>query len=60
MMKVKAIAIRTAGLGCIEGDTHTDNAQMVMDKGTYYEVYVHENRQIRYSKKDWRLEVSEA
>ena len=58
-MTVTATAFKTIGLGCIEGDTHTNEAQRVEDNGTYYEVVVHENRTIRYTKKAWVLTIKE-
>lgn len=58
-MKVTATAFKTIGLGCIEGDTHTHEAQRVEDKGTYYEVVVHEALTIRYTKKAWVLTIKE-
>ena len=58
-MTVTATAFKTIGLGCIEGDAHTNEAQRVEDNGTYYEVVVHENRTIRYTKKALVLTIKE-
>lgn len=58
-MTVTAASLKTIGLGCIKGDTHTHEAQRVEDKGTYYEVIVHENRSIRYTKNAWALTIKE-
>ena len=56
-MKVIAEAKKTIGLGCIKGDVHEHNAVGVKDNGTYYEVYIHENWQVRYKKGVWRITI---
>jgi len=58
-MKVTATAIKTLGLGCIVGDTKTVIAERVEDRGMYYEVVVHRNRQIRFVKDAWVLAITE-
>ena len=55
MISVKAIAVKTIGLGCIVGDTCNHIAQRIDDKGTYFEVVIHENRKVRYRKDAWKL-----
>lgn len=59
-MTVKATAMETKGVGCIKGDFKVmDAVEMVFDKGTYYEVYFHKNRQMRFDKKAWELRITE-
>ena len=58
-MTVTMTAIRNAGIGCILGEMRTcEHVQQINDRGEYYELYFHANRQMRVSKNDWRLEVS--
>lgn len=57
-MTITIKAIRNAGIGCILGELHKyNNVQSVIDRGGYYELFVHENRQIRVNKKDWELTI---
>ena len=61
-MKVRITAIRTAGFGCIKGDTKTyDNVQMVEDKGDRWIIVKSRSKysvhEIIVSKNNWSLEI---
>ena len=59
-MLVIAIAKRTAGLGCVKGDTHrNEKVQRIEDKEDHFLVVIHENWKIRYEKKNWQLIIVE-
>lgn len=57
-MTVMATAVKTLGLGCINGDRHTyKHVARVEDCGTYFAIVFHENRKVRCNKEAWSLEV---
>lgn len=58
MINVKATAVKTMGIGCIAGDTHEYVAQRIEDEGKYFDVVIHENRQVRFSKEAWEIKIN--
>ena len=56
-MKIKATAIRTAGLGCIKGDTETFSAKRIEDDGDCLVAVRSENWLVYFNKENWKLEV---
>lgn len=57
MIKVKMYTTIGHSIGnVIAGDSHIIECQAVKDKGDYYSVVVHANREVRYSKKYWAME----
>lgn len=60
-MKVKLIAIRTAGFGCIKGDVSIlDNMDVVEDKGDYYSIRRNTNLTVyetRARKENYSIEI---
>jgi hypothetical protein len=57
-MKIKAYTTIKRSVGnVIPGTTEIIEAQTMEDKGSYYSVVIHENRERRYSKKYWKVEA---
>lgn len=62
-MKVKLTAIRTAGFGCIKGDSEIyDGVDIVEDKGTYYSIRKKDNPfsvwETRARKENYSIEIT--
>ena len=56
-MKIQITALVTAGLGCIKGDRKLiAGVRRIEDMGSYWNLVIHENRQIRVSKMLWKME----
>ena len=62
-MKVKLTAIRTAGFGCIKGDSTTYNTEAVIDKGDYYCIVTNSNplspSEVRARKENYAIEITQ-
>lgn len=64
-LTVKVTAKRSAGFGCIKGDTHTYKAYRVEDRGDYWAIIltnrmgIIEDDETRVSKSNWDLEIIE-
>ena len=57
-MLVKIIAKKTAGIGCIEGEEKVyKNVEYIKDMGTYVELHIHENHQVRVNRENWKIEI---
>ena len=58
-MTVKTTAIKTAGLGCIKGETKTyEEIDLIEDMETYFLLGCsRRNAAIRISKANWKIEI---
>lgn len=55
-MKITMKALAAKG-AVIKGDTTTYEAQSIEDRGDYYAVIIHANREVRFTKKYWKVEM---
>ena len=53
-MKITMRAHTAAG-SVFKGQTETYTAQSVEDRGDYYAVIIHANREVRFTKKYWEM-----
>ena len=56
-MKIITTAKESRGLGCIKGDRKVyEHVRNIEDRGSYWELIIHENRSVRVRKADWKVE----
>ena len=56
-MKVKITAPKTIGFGCVKGESKTYEVQKIEDRGSYYNLVIHSNREVKVKKDNWNIEI---